>query len=454
MTEVSINVPDLGDGIDSGDILSVLVKVGDIVSLDQGLVEIETDKAVAEVPTTSAGTISQIHVQSGESVGIGAPLVTLQIAEAAVEAALETPPAAVEPPAPVEPVVETPPPVAKPTASAPAPVEAVTPAPAAAPPQVVTGSDSSPAGPSVRRLARELGVDLDKVVGTGRNGRITNEDVKVAVRQATAAAAAPVAPPAAEVVPATPAEPEVAPLPGTPGEDKWGPVRRDRLTKIRKTIGSTMVESKTTIPHVTNFDDADITELEAIRQSSKDDYAQRGVKLTTLPFVVKAVAEALEQYPAINASLDMETEEVVYKDYIHVGIAVDTERGLVVPKIRDANELGVPQIAEQLATVAEQVRGGKFGMDDLRGGTFTISNLGAIGGVYSTPVINPPEVAILLVGRARKLPVVINDEVQIRLMMPLSLSYDHRWVDGGAAARFLNEVKDLLQSPGRLLLSL
>ena len=441
MTEVSINLPDLGDGIESGDILSVLVKVGDTIALEQGIVEIETDKAVAEVPSTLAGKVAKIHVKSGESVGTGAPLITLLVAEAAVAEAIEEAPAeappAIETPRAVE-VEQAPPPPIAPASSQPAPVQTNSSATTMpkSPRATDSAGESAPAGPSVRRLARELGVDLESIEGSGRHGRITKDDVKAAVRQAATE------PPA-----------EAPPAPGTPGSDDWGPIRRDRLTKIRKTIAATMVESKTTIPHVTNFDDADVTELELIRQSSKEDYARRGVKLTTLPFVIKAVAEALERHPSINASLDTESDEVIYKEYIHVGIAVDTDRGLVVPKIRDANGLGIPQIAEQLAEVAERVRGGKFSIDDLRGGTFTISNLGAIGGVYSTPVINPPEVAILLVGRARKLPVVLDDEVQIRLMMPLSLSYDHRWVDGAAATRFLNEVIDLLQSPGRLLLS-
>ena len=214
-----------------------------------------------------------------------------------------------------------------------------------------------------------------------------------------------------------------------------------------------MVRSKATAAHVTNFDDADITELEQIRQSSKKDYAAAGIKLTSMPFVVRSVAQALRYHPTINAALDMDVNEIVYKQYVNVGVAVDTERGLVVPVIRNADTLGIPQVAREIVHFAEKSRDGKLGMDDMRGGTFTISNLGAIGGTYSTPVINVPEVAILLVGRSREMPVVKDGEVKIRLMMPLSLSYDHRLVDGAAAARFLNDVKGYLETPSRLLIA-
>jgi pyruvate/2-oxoglutarate dehydrogenase complex dihydrolipoamide acyltransferase (E2) component len=227
------------------------------------------------------------------------------------------------------------------------------------------------------------------------------------------------------------------------------------MPKIRKTIAKKMHESWTTCPRVTNFDDADVTQLEGIRQSSKQDYAAEGIKLTTMPFLIKAIAMALKLHPVINASIDMEQGQIIYKDYVNIGIAVDTERGLVVPSLRDADKLSIPQIARELGTMAENVRNNNFSIDDLRGGTFTISNLGAIGGTYSTPIINTPETAIILVGRSRKMPVVIeNDEVVVRLMMPLSISYDHRLIDGGAAARFLNEVIGYLEAPSRLLLAI
>ena len=214
-----------------------------------------------------------------------------------------------------------------------------------------------------------------------------------------------------------------------------------------------MHESWSTVPRVTNFDDADVTDLEEMRQSSKADYATRGIKLTSLPFLIKAIATALKSHPVINASIDMEANQIIYKDYVNIGIAVDTDRGLVVPALRNADQLSIPEIAKSIAELAEKVRENKFSIDDIRGSSFTVSNLGAVGGTYSTPIINIPETAILLVGRSRRMPAVVDNQVQIRMMMPLSISYDHRLIDGAAAARFLNEVISYLESPGRLLLA-
>jgi pyruvate/2-oxoglutarate dehydrogenase complex dihydrolipoamide acyltransferase (E2) component len=299
---------------------------------------------------------------------------------------------------------------------------------------------TAPAGPATRRLARELGVDLARVTGTGPGGRITEDDVKKAVRQS---AAAHVAAPRKVTVPNA-----------APSQDAWGPIQLQPLSKIRKTIAVNMARSSATIPHVTNFDDADITELERIRKGGMADYVGTELKLTMMAFVMKAVAQALQLHPVINATLDFEAEQVIYKDYVNLGVAVDTERGLVVPVMREVDRMTIPQIAQGLTEIAAKARGNQFGLDDMRGGTFTISNLGAIGGTYSTPIINHPEVAVLLLGRSRKLPhVTDDDQIKVRLMMPLSLSYDHRLVDGAAAARFLNEVKNYLQVPGRLLLA-
>lgn len=227
------------------------------------------------------------------------------------------------------------------------------------------------------------------------------------------------------------------------------------MTKIRKTIAAQMHKSWVTVPRVVNFDDADITDLEAIRQASKDDYASRGIKLTTMPFLIKAVATALKHHPALNATIDMENEQIIYKDYVNVGIAVDGERGLVVPTLKNADRMSIPDIAYALSDLSSRVRNNSYSVSDLRGGTFTISNLGAIGGTYSTPIINVPEVAILLVGRSRKMPIVMDDDsIKARLMMPLSLAYDHRSVDGATAARFLNDIIAYLEAPSRLLLAI
>ena len=214
-----------------------------------------------------------------------------------------------------------------------------------------------------------------------------------------------------------------------------------------------MLESYTKIPQLTNFDDADVTELEDMREQSREDYGDRGIKLTALPFLIKAVASALKRHPMLNASVDMDENLIIYKEYVHIGIAVDTERGLVVPVIQDADRKSISQIASELDELATLVREGKFDLEILRGGTFTISNLGSVGGTYSTPLINPPQVGILLSGRSRTLPQIIDGEIEPRLMMPLSITYDHRLVDGAAASRFLNEVKSYLTAPGRLLLA-
>lgn len=455
---IEFKLPDLGENIESGDIVSVLVKEGDIIKAEQGVVEIETDKAVIEVPSTVAGKVTKVHVKPGATVKVGETLLTVDSAAAAKGAApakpapakaaapaaaapkaaapAKAPPPAVKAPAPAAPATKAP--AAKPAAanghSAKADV-AVAPAPAAAD----DGNAADPAGPAVRRLARELGVDLSRVNGSGPGGRITREDVIAAVRHANTSGSSLGAPTAAA---------------SSSERDNHGPIRREKLSKMRRTIAVNMTKSATTIPQLTNFDDADITELERIRKASAADYAGKPVKLTSLAFVMKAVALSLKAHPTMNATIDMESEQIIYKDYYNLGIAVDTPRGLVVPVIRDVDRMTIPQVAAALTELAEKARNTQHTLEDLRGGSFTISNLGSVGGVYSTPIINPPEVGILLVGRARKLPVVVDDnKIEPRLMMPLSLTYDHRLVDGATAARFLNDVIAFLESPGRLLLA-
>ena len=468
---IEVKVPDLGDGLDSGDVLNVLVAVGDVVEAEKGIVELETEKAVAEIPSTQAGRVATVHVQVGETVAIGAALITLETGDGpqAAEAAKaeetvesqedareslpqnEPPPSEVTEKSPAETAVATPdtsdedaldnPPATLPKRRPNQPL----PQPGQAPAAVAHQSAASPA---IRRYARELGVDLGLVRGTGPDGRVTQEDIRGAVHVAAGPTSTGNTARAATENRSGIAHPE-----GEVSEDTWGPILRSGIPKIRATIAKNMVRSKATAAHVTNFDDADITELEQIRQSSKKDYTAAGIKLTSMPFVVRSVAQALRYHPTINASLDPDASEIIYKQYVNVGVAVDTERGLVVPVIRNADALGIPQVAREITHFAEKSRAGKLGMDDMRGGTFTISNLGAIGGTYSTPVINVPEVAILLVGRSREMPIVKDGEIKIRLMMPLSLSYDHRLVDGAAAARFLNDVKEYLETPSRLLIA-
>ena len=434
-------LPDLGENITSGDVVSVLVKAGDVVSPGQAVLEVETDKAVIEVPCPPGGVIQEVLVKKGETVNVGQALMSLSSSESPPEKA---PPAA---PTPVtesvaaakpSPVVET----NETVAVAQSVAAAQPPAPVAASNGEATNNTLAsdvinPAGPAVRRLARELGVDLGRVSGSGPSGRIVREDVVAAVRRAGGQAGS-----------------NSRTVRSGGEQDDWGPIHREKMSRMRKTIATNMVRSVATIPHLTNFDDADVTELERLRKDSATEYAKSDVKLTALAFVVKAVSLSLKQHPSVNSTVDMEKGELVYKDYVNIGLAVDTSRGLVVPVLRDCDQQSIPQIAQEIAKTAEKAKNAQYGVEDLRGGTFTISNLGAIGGTYSTPIINHPEVAILLLGRSRKLPIVYEDRVEPRLMMPLSLSYDHRVIDGAMAARFLKEVIGYLESPGRLLLAM
>jgi len=468
-----IKLPSLGEGIESGDVLEVLVKAGDVVKKEQSLVEMETDKATVSVPSPVAGKILSVTVKEGETVKVGSVIATIEATGAAAAAPSAPPAPAPANPAPTNPTPAVPKPevatapVAKPTTPVAAPAPNPAPAPASAVATAVDSSaastntdDSIAAGPAIRRFAREVGVDLSHVQGTGEGGRITREDVLAVVRhvnqslQARATTTSPgLSPSASQKAASVKAGNESKP--GVASQDDYGPIRVDRMSKIRKTIAAQMNKSWSTAPRVVNFDDADVTELEAFRQTSKDDYASRGIKLTTMPFLIKAVATALRHHPALNAVIDTENEQIIYKEYVNLGIAIDTERGLVVPVLKDADRMSIPDIAYALSEMSSRVRNNDFSVSDLRGGTFTISNLGAIGGTYSTPIINVPEVAILLVGRSRKLPMVMDDDsIKPRLMMPLSIAYDHRLVDGATAARFLNDVIAYLEAPSRLLLAI
>jgi pyruvate dehydrogenase E2 component (dihydrolipoamide acetyltransferase) len=481
-----IKLPSLGENIESGDVLSILVSEGDVVTKDQDLLELETDKATMPVPSPQAGKITKVLVAEGQTVPVGGAIFEIESEGAAANGAAEAKPqkpaakkeaapqeeaakdetAAVieqekEPEKPAKPAAKaakkSPPPPPEPgvpvvveeeeEAAEEAPSAPAKPAPKkkAAKPSIAEGDvpgdghASAAAGPAVRRLARLLGVDLRRVRPSSESGRITEDDLRSYVRKTQVEAEA------KSVKGPTP--------PGSPETDAWGGVRREKMSRMRQTIARNMVASYTTIPQLTNFDDVDVTELEHLRKESQKDYDAQGIKLTTMPFLVKAVAVGLRHHPIVNASVGEDGTEIIYKEYVNVGIAVDTERGLVVPVLRDADRKTIPQIAEEVIRLAELARTGKFTVDDLRGGTFSISNLGAIGGTYSTPIINPPEAAILLIGRSRTLPQYVDGSLQPRLMMPLSITYDHRIVDGAAAARFLNDVKGYLANPGRLLLA-
>lgn len=475
-----IKLPNLGENIESGDVLTIFVSEGDVVKANQDLLEIETDKATMPVPAPQAGKITKILVGEGDTVEVGAPIMEIEasgVAEkpAAKPAAPKAEKAAAPPkpkaaPEPEEDEVdeeadadddgldEEPAPKAPPRRlkkhepeeeedEEPAPRPVATKTKAKKPARNDDDDEDAPgngqataaAGPAVRRLARQLGVDLRRVRPTGAAGRVTIEDVRAHVRETNENVAA--------------AAPRAVTPPGTANTDDFGGVRIEKMSRMRQTIAKNMVQSYTTIPQLTNFDDADVTELEDMREQSKADYADRGIKLTAMSFVVKAVASSLKRHPVLNSSVNMEENTVTYKEYVNIGIAVDTERGLVVPVLRDADRKSISQIASELEELASIVREGKFDLDLIKGGSFTISNMGAVGGTYSTPIINPPQVAILLVGRTRAIPHIVDDAIEPRLMMPLSITYDHRIVDGAAAARFTNEVKGFLAAPGRLLLA-
>jgi pyruvate dehydrogenase E2 component (dihydrolipoamide acetyltransferase) len=476
-----IKLPNLGENIDSGDVLSILVKEGDTVDAEQDLIEIETDKATMPVPSPQAGKITKILVSEGDTIKVGAPFVEIEGDEAESKSKKKTEPPKeekakaptkkekepeeepaeddevderarevdveagdeeeLEEPEPVKPAAKKSKPETTEKPTRPAKEKSTKEAPGGLTDEDIPGDGhaSAAAGPAVRRLARQLGVDLRRVRPSGSAGRITTDDIRAFVRQTN------------EHVAAT--APRGVTPPGSPETDDHGGVRVEKMSRMRQTIARNMIQSYTTIPQLTNFDDADVTELEDMREQSKADYADRGIKLTALPFVIKAIASSLKRHPVVNASVDMENEQIIYKEYVNIGIAVDTERGLVVPVLRDADRKSISQIASEIDDLATTVRDGKFDLEILRGGTFTVSNLGAIGGTYSTPLINPPQVAILLIGRSRIVPQIIEDEISARLMMPLSITYDHRLVDGAAAGRFLNDVKGFLAAPGRLLLA-
>ncbi len=421
-------LPDLGEGISEAQVVRVMVSDGDNITLDQYLMEVETDKAAVEIPSPYAGIAKRIHVEEGQTVNVGDVIVSFEDDAEALpvketkskSATVPTPPNAVAPVTPAGP-----------------------PAAVAAAPAVTAARSKVAAAPSVRKYAREHGIDLYDVVGSGPGGRITKEDVERHSSGGPSATAA-VPAPAAAPVPATP-------LPGVADADKWGPIRREPMNQIRKTIAKQMSRSAFTAVHVTHCDEADITELGRIRGQLNELTGSDG-KLTVMSFVIRAVCLGLKKYPMFNSSFDEQRGEIIYKDYVNMGIAVDTQRGLIVPVIRNADRLSLTGIARALRAIADRIRTNQFGVEDLRGGTFTITNVGALGGTVNTPIINYPEVAILGLGRSRKVPVIRDDKVVPAMVLPVNLSFDHRTTDGANAARFTTDVIGYLETPARFLL--
>jgi pyruvate dehydrogenase E2 component (dihydrolipoamide acetyltransferase) len=397
---MDVRLPSLGEGADSGTVVNIMVKEGDQVQKDQPILELETEKAVGTIPSSAAGKVEKIRVKVGDKISAGQVILTLSNGGAA--------PAA---PAP---------------AAAPREVARAATAPVVTPPvsaKAISGFPP-PASPTVRKMATELGIDLSRVKGSEHGGRITVEDVRAYIAWLQTATT-----PAGEAKKAATAE--------RIDFSQWGPVTNKPLSSLRITIARRMGESWSAVPRVTQFDEADITGLNELRKKHAGAYEAKGAKLTLTPLAIKAVVVALKKHPTFNSSLDEVAEEIVLKEYYHIGIAVDAEHGLLVPVIRDVDKKSVLELSKELEDLAAKARDRKLGGDQMKGGTFTISNQGGIGGGAFTPIVNKPEVAILGMGRGALKPVVRDDKIEPRLMMPLALSYDHRVIDGGSAARFI-----------------
>lgn len=408
---MELRLPELGDNVATATVVGVLVKEGDRVAPGQPLLELETDKAVMEVPAEAGGVVEQVLVKPGDEVRPGQPFLVLK-AEGAAPAEGQAPTAEapqraerVEPPAPRAETLEAPPPPAE-------------------------GRRLVPASPSIRRLARELGVDIYALRGSGLAGRITEEDVRRAAGLAAPERAAPA--------------PSRPPLPDF---SRFGPVRREPMSGVRKATLRAMAQAWAQVPMVTHFDEADITDLEALRKRYAPKAEERGFRLTPTAFLLKALALTLKAFPKFNASVDEEAQEIVYKDYIHIGVAVDTPHGLLVPVIRNVDQKGVFALARELQEISERARERKLTPEEMQGGTFSLSNLGGIGGMGFTPIVNWPEVAILGVSRAQMKPVWNGEAFVPRLILPFSLTYDHRLIDGAEAARFCRHLALLLEDP-------
>jgi pyruvate dehydrogenase E2 component (dihydrolipoamide acetyltransferase) len=452
-------VPELGENVAGGDVTKVLVNVGDTITREQPVLELETDKATIEVPSSVAGVVKEVRVKKGDKVKVGAVVLTVDApsgngagngsagaAAAAAPAPKAAAPAAAPDPAPAAAAPSAPPKVLpmpmRPFDLAQGRQAPDAPASFAAPAPRVDGR-AAPASPAVRRLAREIGVNINDVEGTGPNGRISQEDVKEHARRILSSIGA-----AGGVGPGPVARAARA----LPDFSKFGDVDRQTWTNIRRATSEHLSYAWNTVPHVTQFDKADVTELEELRKRHKDQVAKAGGNLTVTAMLVRILATAVRKFPQFNASIDTDRGEIVYKKYVNIGVAVDTDRGLLVPVIRNADEKNITQIAVELNQLAEKARDRKLTLDEMSGGSISISNLGGIGGTYFTPIVNWPEVAILGVSRGVIEPVWRHDRFEPAQRLPLSLSYDHRVIDGADAMRFLKWVVETIEQP--FLLSL
>ncbi len=408
---MDLKLPNLGEGADSGTVVNIFVKEGDQLTKDQPVLELENEKAVATIPSTAAGTVTRIYIKAGDKLSVGQRILALS--------ETGTAPSAPKPEAPAKPTL-------KQKESAPEAAEPEAPRHEVAPPEPKPGVPVA-AAPSIRKLARDLGIDLTKVRGSARGGRIVLEDVRAYIQRLQRLAAGPGRAAPAEVKP--PAE--------QIDFSKWGPVTKTPFSPLRKVIARRLLESWTSTPRVTQFDEADITDVMALRKKYAPAYEQKGTRLTLTSFALRVVTDALKKHGIFNASADDVAEEIVFKQYYHLGVAVDTDAGLIVPVIRDADKKDLLTLSRELEDLAKKARERKVAAEELKGGTFTISNQGGIGGAHFTPIVNKPEVAILGLGRGAMRAMVRREAIVPRLMLPLALSYDHRIIDGGAAARFI-----------------
>jgi pyruvate dehydrogenase E2 component (dihydrolipoamide acetyltransferase) len=426
---MDVRLPKLGEGSESGTVVGIMVKEGDVIARDQTILELENEKAVAPIPSPVAGKVTGVRVKEGDKLSVGQVILTITEEAGAGQG---SPKSNIQSPKSGARRAEA---EAK-DESEPAGPSAEEEEPASPEPEGAPGGVPA-AAPSVRKIARELGIDLTQVRGSERGGRIVFADLRAYIQRLQRLAAQPKAAPGQKPAVARAEQIDFA---------KWGAVTRKPLSPLRKVISERMVENWTAIPHVTQFDEADITVLTELRKKHAPAYEQKGARLTLTSFVLKAVVATLKKHPIFNTSLDEATGEIVFKEYYHIGLAVDTEQGLIVPVIRDVDKKSMLDLSKEITELAEKARGRKVSLDELKGGTFTISNQGGIGGAHFTPIINKPEVAILGLGRGAMKPVVRNEKVDTRLLLPLGLSYDHRVIDGANAARFIVDLVQALEN--------
>ena len=410
---MDLKLPNLGEGADSGTVVNIFVKEGDQLAKDQPVLELENEKAVATIPSTTAGTVTRLYVKTGDKLSVGQRILTVS-----ESGAPSTGTAKADAPAPTKAVQREPQEVTSEKAAE----------PHDGPPEPKPGVPPA-AAPSIRKLARDLGIDLTKVRGSARGGRILLEDIRAYIQRLQRLATEPrVAGPG-----------PVAPKPAADQIDfsKWGPVSKKPLSPLRQVIARRMAENWLAVPRVTQFDEADITSIDALRKKLAPGYQEKGARLTLTPFALKILVATLKKHTIFNSSLDEVSQEIVTKEYYYIGVAVDTDAGLIVPVIRDVDKKDLVQLSKELEDVAKKARDRKISAEELKGGTFTISNQGGIGSAHFTPIVNRPEVAILGLGRGALKPVVRDGKIEPRLMLPLALSYDHRVIDGGIAARFM-----------------